>query len=98
MHLPHVRPRALYAAFDQVAFFASVFLLTYASLLVCGHWVAPARYLVFVLFWLPLVVPSAVFAGQLSANDPPPVARRDRFSLREIRPQEPFRRLPRRAA
>ena len=98
MYSPRWPRRTGPAALDQVAFFLAVFLLTYASLLVCGHWVPPARYAVFVLFWLPLAVPSALFAGQFSVSEPPPVPRRDRFSLREIRPQQHVKRLPRRAA
>ena len=99
MHLSPSRRSALLAALDQVFFFLVVLVFTYVAIVVCAWGRAPlARYLVVVLFLVPIVVVSAICAAQLRHREPPPVARRNRLALREIRPQEPPRTHPRRAA
>ena len=99
MHPVPRRLLPLAVALDQAFFFLVVFVLTYFAILICAWGACPlGAYALMFVACLPLVVVSAVFAAQLSRWAPPPVARRNRFVLREIRPQEPPRHLPRRAA
>lgn len=99
MHSPPTPPSPLRAALDQAFFFLVILALSFFAMLVCGGGRVPFRwYLLFVLGCLPLFGVSAFFAAQLGRRAPPPVERRDRWKLREIRPETGPKHTPRRAA